>query len=727
MSKQKIFIIDDSMMKREMVKRAIAGAYDVTTASSGKEALEVLATETPDLIILDVEMPEMDGYETLQHIQITESLMDVPVVFLTARTDAAAELYGLSLGAIDYITVPFSPPLLLKRLELHLSLIMQKRELKKLNENLTELVDERTQELAHSNEKLRTALEVAEAANRTKSVFIANMSHETRTPLNSIIGFSELSQLEDLPDKVKGYLSNISESAGWLLNIINDILDISVIELGKIVLVQSPFYFTEILDFCRTKTMGSVENKNITLSWETTTVVGKKVLGDPARLRQALMNLLSNAAKFTDSGSIRFSAITKKETDKSVTIAFKVQDSGIGISPTQISHIYEPFNQEDNSSTRKFGGTGLGLSITKTIVELMGGKLEVESTLDVGSSFGFEITFDLAIGESKHFISGDLEKPNFHGEVLICEDNHLNQQVICDHLARVGLKTVIANNGKEGVDIVSDRVKSGKKLFDLIFMDIQMPVMDGLKAVAKILEFDIKTPIVALTANVMPSDLDLYKISGMSDALGKPYTTQELWNCLIQHLKVDSYSALDKEKQKADEEKLLGQLKINFVKDYQDAYNTLIASIEKGDIKSAHRLAHTLKGLSGQIGEKELQAASLAVETKLKNNQYRMDETELATFKEALDNTINKLLPLLDEFNARDTIKLTDKTEIQAIITKLEPLLLNRNPDCEEMLDEVRTIPNVEMLVSLIERFKFNQALEELAHVKRIWEIATGE
>ncbi|MCL2203569.1 MAG: response regulator [Defluviitaleaceae bacterium] len=727
MSKQKIFIIDDSMMKREMVKRAIAGAYDVTTASSGKEALEMLATETPDIIILDVEMPEMDGYETLQHIQMTESLIDVPVVFLTARTDAAAELYGLSLGAIDYITVPFSPPLLLKRLELHLSLIMQKRELKKLNENLTGLVDERTQELAQSNDKLRTALEVAEAANRTKSVFIANMSHETRTPLNSIIGFSELSQLEDLPDKVKGYLSNISESAGWLLNIINDILDISVIELGKIVLVQSPFYFTEILDFCRTKTVGSIENKNITLSWETTTVVGKKVLGDPARLRQALMNLLSNAAKFTDSGSIRFSAITKKETDKSVTIAFKVQDSGIGISPTQISHIYEPFNQEDNSSTRKFGGTGLGLSITKTIVELMGGRLEVESTLDVGSSFGFEITLDLAIGESKHFVTGDLEKPNFHGEVLICEDNHLNQQVICDHLARVGLKTVIANNGKEGVDIVSDRVKSGKKLFDLIFMDIQMPVMDGLKAVAKILEFDIKTPIVALTANVMPSDLDLYKISGMSDALGKPYTTQELWNCLIQHLQVDSYSALDKEKQKADEEKLLSQLKINFVKDYQDAYNSLMSSIGKGDIKSAHRLAHTLKGLSGQIGEKELQAASLAVEAKLKNNQYRMDETELAAFKEALDNTINKLLPLLDEFNARDTIKRTDKTEIQAIIAKLEPLLLNRNPDCEEMLDEVRTIPNVEMLVSLIERFKFNQALEELENVKKTWEMATGE
>ncbi|MCL2262444.1 MAG: ATP-binding protein, partial [Defluviitaleaceae bacterium] len=633
-------------------------------------------------------------------------------------------LYGLSLGAIDYITVPFSPPLLLKRLESHISLISQKRELEKLNANLSGLVEERTEELAQSNNKLRGALEAAEAANRTKSVFIANMSHETRTPLNSIIGFSELSLGEDIPEKVKGYISNISESASWLLNIINDILDISVIELGKIALIQSPFYFTEILDFCRTKTLGSIEKKGIALSWETSTVVGKKLLGDPARLRQALMNLLSNAAKFTDEGSIRFSATTRRETGTSVTILFTVQDSGIGISQTQIDKIYEPFNQEDNSSTRKFGGTGLGLSITKTILELMGGTLNVESAVGVGSTFSFELTFDLAVDSDavgKRFHAGELEKPNFKGEILVCEDNHLNQQVISEHLSRVGLKTVIANNGKEGVDIIADRIKNGKKSFDLIFMDIQMPVMDGLKAVAKIIELDIETPIVALTANVMPADLDLYKISGMSDAVGKPFTTQELWNCLVKHLKVQSYSAVDKEKQQADEEKLITQLKVNFVKDYQNAYATITDSLNSGDIKTAHRLSHTLKGLAGQMGEKSLQAAALAVESKLKNNQYLLDEDELAVFETELSATLKKLAPLLEEYNARISVKTTDKDKIQAVLSELEPMLVNRNPDCEDMLDALRSIPNTDALVSHIERFKFSPALEEFAKVKAEW------
>jgi len=722
MNKDKIFIVDDSMMKREMVKRAIASTYDVTTAVSGKEALALLEAEpkAPDLIILDLEMPEMDGYETLQHIQMMEKLIDVPVVFLTARNDPAAELYGLSLGAIDYITVPFSPPLLLKRLELHISLIRQKRELESLNHNLAGLVEERTEELAQSNDKLRNALEVAEAANRTKSVFIANMSHETRTPLNSIIGFSELSLGEDIPDKVKGYLMNISESANWLLNIINDILDISVIELGKIVLVQSPFYFNEILEFCHTKTTGSLEHKGVSLSWETETVIGKKVLGDPTRLRQALMNLLSNAVKFTDEGEIKFSAVTKSETDKTVTIEFKVEDSGIGISESQIAKIYEPFNQEDNSSTRKFGGTGLGLSITKTIIELMGGTIMIQSTPDVGSTFSFELTLDIVAGEisGKHFLTDELEKPNFNGEVLVCEDNHLNQQVITEHLTRVGLKVVIANNGKEGVDIVTQRIQNEEKLFDLILMDIQMPVMDGLKAVAKIIELDVTMPIIALTANVMPSDLELYQISGMSDAVGKPFTTRELWNALIKHLPVDSYSALDKDKQKEDEERLLTQLKVNFVKDYQNVYAEITGSLENGDIKTAHRLSHTLKGLAGQMGEKELQAAALVVESKLKTNNYLLEEDELLAFKNELTATLERLAPLLEAHNNKITDVLTDDDEIKTILLKLEALLQNRNPECEDMLDEIRAIPETEALVTQIERFKFSQALEELTKVK---------
>lgn len=726
MKKPTVFIIDDSLMKREMAKKAIIGTFNVITASSGKEALTMLETDIPDLILLDLEMPEMDGYEVLQEIKSTETLKDIPVIFLTARTDAAAELYGLSLGAVDYITVPFSIPLLIKRLELHLSLVQQKRELVDYNEHLMDLVAERTAEIEESREKLLLALDIAEAANRTKSVFIANMSHETRTPLNSIIGFSELALQDELPEKTTGYLTRISESAGWLLDIINDILDISVIELGKIVLDSNPFMLKDIMEYCKVKINPKASEKGIEARWHTEPANDKQLLGDSIRLRQALMNLLSNAVKFTNQGKVELTVSVKNYDNNAVTISFKVTDSGIGMTPEQIEKIYEPFNQADSSTTRKYGGTGLGLAITKNIIELMGGTLYVESTYGTGSTFGFDVPFGLAdVGTVSvpDDSENELEKPNFVAEILICEDNRLNQQVICDHLSRVGITTVVANNGKEGVDMIAKRVADKEKLFDLIFMDIQMPVMDGLKAVSKIIELDITTPIIALTANVMPNDLELYKISGMSDTVAKPFTSQELWKCLKKYLVVDSYTAIDANKQQAEEAKLQRQLKLNFVQDNQTTYSDIIVAVEAGDIKTAHRLAHTIKGCAGHLNEKTLQAAALEVENMLKNKEYKLDEKKLQTFENELNIVLEKFRPILTEAAAGSTEKITDVDRIRVIINQLEPLLVNNNPDCEDMLDDIRAIPDSEELVRFIERFKFSQALETLANAKKKWGI----
>ncbi|MCL2498705.1 MAG: response regulator [Defluviitaleaceae bacterium] len=726
MKKSKIFIIDDSMTKREMAKKAIIGTFDVTTASSGKEALAVIENDIPDLILLDLEMPEMDGYEVIQVLKTTDTLKDIPVIFLTARTDAAAELYGLSLGAVDYITVPFSMPLLIKRLELHLSLEQQRKELVKYNDHLTELVSERTGEIEESREKLRLALDIAEAANRTKSVFIANMSHETRTPLNSIIGFSELAQHDELPDKTMGYLKKISESAGWLLDNVNDILDISVIGLGKIVLDRSPFMLKDVFDYCIAKINPKAEEKGIGIRWQVEPAVDKKVLGDSIRLRQALLNLLTNAVKFTNQGKVELAVTIDGYNNNAVTIVFKVTDTGIGMSPEQIENIYEPFTQADSSTTRKYGGTGLGLAITKNIIELMGGTLNVESVYGKGSAFSFVVPFDLAdvsaaVSQGNKYNTS--EKPNFKAEILICEDNRLNQQVICDHLSRVGIDTVVACNGKEGVDMIAKRIAAGEKLFDLIFMDIQMPVMDGLKAVAKILELDIKTPIVALTANVMPGDLELYKISGMSDTVAKPFTTQELWNCLMKYLPVDGYTAVDANNQLAEEEKLQKQLKLNFVQDNQTAYQDIITSVSTGDIKTAYRLAHTIKGCAGHLGEKDLQAAALEVELMLNNKEYKLDQQKLLVFENNLKSVLTKFEPLLAEVAAKAGEKITDPAKIREIFERLEPMLVNNNPDCEDLLDDIRAIPDSEALVRLIERFKFGQALEELVNVKIKWGI----
>jgi signal transduction histidine kinase/CheY-like chemotaxis protein len=386
---------------------------------------------------------------------------------------------------------------------------------------------------------LHEARNAAETANHSKSVFLANMSHEIRTPMNSIIGFSELAQDTDISEKTRRYFASIKESAEWLLDIINDILDISKIESGKIVLEKIPFRLTDIFSNCHAAITPKATEKGISL-YCYAEHLEKKLIGDPVRLRQVLVNLLINAVKFTNNGTVKLFASIKEQSEDSVTIAFEVKDSGIGMNSDQIKKIFSPFIQADESVTRRFGGTGLGIPIASNIIQLMGGTLSVESMVGTGTSFNFELTFtsieDSTAATAKKITFDKLDKPNFSGEVLVCEDNFLNQQVINDHLLRVGLQAVIAENGMEGVMLAYKRHKAGEKPFDLIFMDIHMPVMDGLDAAATIIKRGIETPIIALTANIMPADLKLYKANGMCDTIGKPFTSQELWNCLLKYL-----------------------------------------------------------------------------------------------------------------------------------------------------------------------------------------------
>ncbi|MCL2820116.1 MAG: ATP-binding protein [Oscillospiraceae bacterium] len=404
------------------------------------------------------------------------------------------------------------------------------------------------EDVHQAREDLLVARDAAESASEAKSIFLANMSHEIRTPMNSIIGFAELAGDGDISEETRGYLGNIRTSSDVLLNIINDILDISKIESGKIELEQIPFSLFDIFEHCQNSIMPIITEKSLTLYCYTEPLPGKRLIGDPFRLRQIIMNLLTNAVKFTNVGMIKaLSSIISKSKGKAA-IRFEVKDSGIGISPENINDIFKPFAQADDSVTRRFGGTGLGLTITRNIVDLMGGVLEVKSDYGIGSTFTFELEFELVdeTDDSEYdVVTGqDLKKPIFNGEALICDDNALNLQVICEHLSRVGVKTFVACNGKEGVDIVKKRKQNDEKPFDIIFMDIHMPVMDGIEAATLIKDMGIESPIVALTANVMSQDIILYKEKGMPDTLGKPFTSQELWNCLLKYLPViDSVSA----------------------------------------------------------------------------------------------------------------------------------------------------------------------------------------
>ena len=578
------------------------------------------------------------------------------------------------------------------------------------------------QKIREASIELEAALEKANEASRAKSTFLANMSHEIRTPMNSIIGFSELALADDLPVKTRGYLKTILENSELLLHIINDILDISKIEAGKTTLINSPFNLYDVFSHCQAAIKKKAEEKGIALYCYTEPVMEKKLLGDSFKLSQVLINLLNNAVKFTNAGMVKLLSTLAACDENKATILFEVEDSGIGMTQEQISRVFEPFAQADDSIERKYGGTGLGLTIVKNILEMMGSELKVESAPGLGSKFRFEITFDLVDVPpddlpSDMTLQSKIEKPRFNGEILICEDSTMNQEVICAHLARVGIETVVANNGKEGVDIVSARLadsstQNKKKPFDLIFMDIHMPVMNGLEAASQIAAMGIETPIVPLTANIMHNDLEAYKSCGMTGYLGKPFKSQELWQCLTKYLPPLNTGAADKDFQELADETLQKLLKLNFVKSNQTVAAGIKTALEEGDTVLAHRLAHTLKGNAAQIGEMRLSESAALAEKLLQtdkpdhllvNKQIELLETEL---KPVLD----KLAPLLAETETPDKPKITDKKKIREIFERLESMLTNNNPQCINLLDDVRMIPGALTLAQQIEDFEFRQA-----------------
>ncbi|MCL2209358.1 MAG: ATP-binding protein [Treponema sp.] len=517
------------------------------------------------------------------------------------------------------------------------------------SKRLESIVNQRTQELNKSQIDLEEALDNAKNANKVKSAFIASMSHEIRTPMNSIIGFSELASEGESSPKTKDYLAKILTNAEWLLQIINDILDISKIESGKMELENIPFDMHELFAGCRTLVMPKAVEKGIMLHFYAEPSVGKRPVGDPTRLRQVFVNLLSNAIKFTNKGMVKLLSDITEINEKKITMHFEIKDSGIGITPEQMEKIFEPFSQAESGTMRKYGGTGLGLAITKNIIEMMGGKLLVDSTPGIGSKFYFDLVFE-TIDTSKDYqidskvILDEIEKPLFEGEVLLCEDNSMNQQVIREHLARVGLKTVIAENGQIGVDLVKERILKRKNMFTLIFMDINMPVIDGLEASSQIISLNTGVPIIALTANIMSGDLEVYKQSGMDSYLGKPFTSHELWQCLLRYL--TPVNIPQKDTQLETDLEFMKSLKLTFLKEYHNKYNEIIDTLEMDDIKTAHRMLHTLKSNAGIIQEFTLQQIAADIELLLKEGKNLTTESDLLKLESELNSVLSQLIKL---------------------------------------------------------------------------------
>ncbi|HTA83806.1 MAG TPA: response regulator [Bacteroidia bacterium] len=532
----KILIVDDRKENLFALEVILSDEnYKCIRASSGEEALEILKTEQDFAIILmDVQMPMMDGFETVELIRKKEKLKQVPIIFLTASMDSSAQIFkGYLAGAVDYMIKPYSPEILRAKVAVFVDLykknhelLLQKEEMERLITDITNLKKVEN-ELIIGKYEAERATQKAKEADSLKDAFLANMSHEIRTPMNAIIGFADILSQRKLGDQEMEYVAIIKTAGENLLTIINDILDLSKIEAGMMVFEKNHFSVKEVFKSLNIMLMGKAKEKNIGLLFSYDLDFPNVLLGDRMRLTQIIINLIGNAIKFTEKGKVQVYAKVRQRAGENILVEFSVKDTGIGIPRNKLKHIFERFSQAESYTTRKYGGTGLGLSIAKELVELQGGTFSVKSMLKKGSEFSFCIPYK----ESAEFlpVQEDIgKKYNMKAlgelKILLVEDNQLNVKLIMSLFSENNLKLQIAENGS----VCIEKVKEND--FDIILMDMDMPVMNGYEA-ATIIRKEMKNniPIIAVTAHAMADEKERCLSIGMNDYISKPINANLLF------------------------------------------------------------------------------------------------------------------------------------------------------------------------------------------------------
>lgn len=381
-------------------------------------------------------------------------------------------------------------------------------------------------ELEDKNRELELAIKQEAKANRSKQEFLFNMSHDIRTPMNAIIGFTSLAQ-SHLDDKemLDSYLKKISTSSEYLLSLINDVLDMSRIESGKLKIEESNVYLPSILEDIRDIVSSNVQKKQLSLNTDIVDLRDSNVLTDPLKLKQVLLNVVANAIKFTPSGGYVNLSLVQK--DGYGNYDFIVEDNGIGISKEFQEHIFEQFSREATSTVSRVQGTGLGLSISKAIVDMMGGSISVESESGKGSKFTISLCFKVTdeTTDNKTISSNNIIDTN--KKILLVEDNELNYEIAKTVLEEAGFRVDGASNGKEAIDKASDNT------YDVILMDIQMPIMDGYEATKELRRLGNRTPIIAMTANAFSEDRKKANDVGMDGYIAKPIDVNKLVSTIV--------------------------------------------------------------------------------------------------------------------------------------------------------------------------------------------------